>query len=147
MHQRISHASSLILALATVVALFPGCKKGASAGQDTQVELSDVRLVVLGPEKFRLGIKYRFVQGKPLEHTPCACMATIRHGKKNHGGLAFLYRGTQDELQPEGNFEQEFAIVPPIQVGDSVSCEIQIKEGQGYSKAISNVLTVTSKWE
>jgi len=72
---------AIIVALTATLPM--SCKKSGSGGQDNRVELSDVRLTIIDPQKFRLALKYRFIQGKPVDGRGCACHAEIRYGERN----------------------------------------------------------------
>jgi len=141
--------SCRVLVLAASASPLLGCKKAGSASGDSRVEMSDARLTVLAPQKYRLAVKYRFVQGKPGEQTEGACNADIRYGQKSQGGLVILFQGNQGSIQPEGTLHGEFAVTWPFQPGDLISYEVLMTEGLPGSPhtRISNVLRGYVVWD
>jgi hypothetical protein len=148
----ISGRGLIILCFAVVVlaALPSGCKKSAQSGRNTRVELSEVRLTIVDSSKFRLALKYRFVQGKPEEGRGASCDAEIRYGKGN-GFLATLFAGLQERLQQEGSLEGEYPFIKPLQPGDVVSYEIKMTQGEPdssvYNQVISDVVKGSVRWD
>lgn len=58
--------SCRVLVLAASASPLLGCKKAGSASGDSRVEMSDARLTVLAPQKYRLAVKYRLCRGNQV---------------------------------------------------------------------------------
>jgi hypothetical protein len=111
-------------------------------GADTKspahaVELSDLKVTILGPKAFRVTVKYRFTQGGPVAED--WYMVNVAHPN----GAAILATQQGKELKPEGVLQQDFLLLKAIQPGDKLTYSAKVHQGPSkgrYPNMVSNVL-------
>lgn len=122
----------------------PGKKSKADAPA-VEVEVSDVKVAILGPKMGHVSLKYRFTAGAPAAGEPYLFTLdyTFGEGEAKGDAAVILAQKAGAEFQAEGVLEGPFQTFKPVPPGATFDYTAKAMKGRGKGgpyRDVSNVV-------